>query len=156
MTTDSRVIYARVPVDVRNAVGNYAADQGTTLAGAVTALLRRALKAPPEPSAAAAEFILDGLADRLAARLNLAIVQQVPQRLLNAMREGSETVQPAMMIRANYGVFRFTRAGNVLTVGIELDNQRLATFRFEGDHTPEKVPEIINGRFTGHYIDARR
>ena len=140
MTNDSQVIYARVPVDVRNAVGNYAAGRGTTITRAVTTLLRRGLEAvaptrPESPSTVLVYGDLDAIADRLAARLDLAIVQQVPQRLLDAMREGSETVQPAMMIRGGYGVFRFTRAGNVLTVAIELDNQRLATFRFEGNQT---------------------
>lgn len=80
---------------------------------------------------------LDAIADRLAARLNLAVVQQVPQCLLDVMREGAEAVYPAaIMTGGSYAAFRFIRTGNVLTLHIELDNQRLATFRFQGDQPP--------------------
>lgn len=111
---------------------------------------------PTKPADVLAFGDLDAIADRLAARLNLAIVQQVPQRLLDSMREGYETVQPGLNFNGSYSAFRFERTGNVLTLGIELNGQRLAAFRFEGDNARAKVPEIINGRYTGRTIDAPR
>lgn len=134
--TGSQVIYARVPTDVRDAVGTYATQQGATIAGAVTALLRRGLTqikaeddAPTRPIPDAA---LDAIAAGLTERLQLAIVQDLPQQLLDAMADPSwESFQPFHMIGSS-GVLRVERQGNILTIEFQHDGYRAARFRFQG------------------------
>ena len=43
-------IYARVPTDLKDQVDLYATERGMTLAGTVTALLRKALEGDPSPT----------------------------------------------------------------------------------------------------------
>jgi hypothetical protein len=135
--TGSQVIYARVPTDVRDAVGTYADQQGATIAGAVTTLLRRGLaniKAEDDaPSRPIPDAALDAIAAGLTERLQLAIVQEIPQQLLDAMAGPSwESFQPFHMIAPSCGVLRVERQGNILTIEFQHNGYRAARFRFEG------------------------
>jgi hypothetical protein len=56
---ETETIYARVPVDVKEAVEVYRTDRGQTLAGAVSELLRTALGAVPTPDRVVWEFAIE-------------------------------------------------------------------------------------------------
>lgn len=139
MTANSQVIYARVPPDVRDAVGTYATQQGATIAGAVTALLRRGLAhikdqdEAPSLARFASAIELDAIAAGLAERLQFAVVQDMPQQLLDAMAAPSwESWQPFHMLGSGHGALRVERQGNVLTIEFHHDGYRIARFRFQG------------------------
>ncbi len=77
---------------------------------------------------------LEEIADIMATRMQLAVVQQVPQTLLDMMVAPSwETWQPFRMGHpVDIGILRMDRQGNVLTMRIEVNFNTVATFRFEG------------------------
>lgn len=84
-----------------------------------------------------AETILDGLAVRLAARLNLALVQQIPGEVLAMLVDGATSTYPLYTITGRDAVnLRLTRRGNVLEVDFWCNGQTVTRLRFEGvaDH----------------------
>jgi len=120
-----------VPKDIREAVGAYATEHGSTIAGAVTQLLSRGLHTPVADELS---HQLEAIADYLATRLELAVVQYVPQDLIDVLVDGQFQTQPLYTAGSTYGGIRFGRRSNILEVEFEVDNFRLATFRFAGDH----------------------
>ena len=74
---------------------------------------------------------LEDVADIIATRLELAVVQRVPQALLDDMFDGLRHTFP-LSIGKNYTVLHFVRRANVLEFTFEHNGQPTSTFRFEG------------------------
>jgi len=131
--SESQVIYARVPKEVREAVGTHAADQGQTITGAVVELLRSGLKRESGPRIIDLDY-LEEIADIMAARMELAVVQRVPRELVELFGDGINC-----QVELYYGVpppsqviLKYVRRGAVLELEFWVNGgYRVATFRFQ-------------------------
>jgi hypothetical protein len=77
---------------------------------------------------------LEKVADLMVDRIELAVVQRIPQRLLDAMYEGGQSWTLPGVSGPNYVALEVNWRGNVLEVRFIMNAQVLATFRFAGDH----------------------
>ena len=77
---------------------------------------------------------IEALTDAIAARMELAVVQRVPQQMIDLLRDGQENFQPLQVLTGyDQVVMRFGRRGNALEVSFEVNGgYRVASFRFQG------------------------
>jgi hypothetical protein len=73
------------------------------------------------------------LADRIAERLDFAVVQRVPRALIAMLREGSYSMHQLLCTTGRDQVtIRLERIGNELEVTFWANGSTVATFRFQG------------------------
>jgi hypothetical protein len=78
---------------------------------------------------------LEAVADLIADRLELAMVQRIQQTVLEMLRDGAEYTQ-CLPVNTGYDyvLLRLGRRGNMLEIRFEVNGQLAATFRYTG-HT---------------------